>query len=227
MQGRGRDQVTLPSPQNCMPHHIVGISGGQLIEYMRLPPTQSSEGSSHSVHTWHGPMTIARLHICLSWVSSKGLQSCKPQWLSPHRWIWHPAWHLKAESIHWNRHQTYKNTKWWEAQLWKRNWPVEDPWHNWHKPEEASEMGGCCCDTVASPTTPPECLSVSGGSRTTSCWPDVAGSPIKEGVMATIERRDNVLEHITVTGGVVFIAVVVEAWDILKTLQRKEQQHES
>ena len=35
---------------------------------------------------------------------------------------------------------------------------MEDPWHNWHKPEEASEMEAA---TVAGPTTPPECLGVS------------------------------------------------------------------
>ena len=38
---------------------------------------------NHSVHTWCGPMIITRLHICLPQVSSKGLQWCKPQWLSP------------------------------------------------------------------------------------------------------------------------------------------------
>ena len=36
-----------------------------------------------SVHTWHGPTTITRLYICLPQVSSKGLQWCKSQWLSP------------------------------------------------------------------------------------------------------------------------------------------------
>ena len=105
-----------------------------------LPPTQSSRRSNHSVHTWCGWLTIARLHICLQLVSSKVLQWCKLKCMSPHRWIWHPAWHLKVESIHQNRHQTWKNTKWWEAHFWKRNLPVKDWQHNWHKPEEASEM---------------------------------------------------------------------------------------
>ena len=41
--------------------------------------------------------------------------------------------------------------------------------------------------------------------------------------MVTFERRDDILEHTTVTGGVVVIAMVAKAWDIMKTLQRKEQ----
>ena len=74
----------------------------------RLLLTQSSGGGSHLVHSWCEPMTITGLHICLPWVSFKGLQWCKPQWLSPHRLIQHPAWHLKVESKHQNIHQTYK-----------------------------------------------------------------------------------------------------------------------
>ena len=46
----------------------------------------------------------------------------------------------ETERIQQDRHQTYKNTKWWEAQLWKRNLPAEYPWHKWYNPEEASEM---------------------------------------------------------------------------------------
>ena len=98
---------SLPSPQSCMSHHIDGMAGEQQMEQHKAPPTQCSGGSSHSVHTWCGPMTITRWHICLPWVNSKGLQWCKPQWLSPQGWIWHPAWHLKVESRHQNRHQTY------------------------------------------------------------------------------------------------------------------------
>ena len=40
--------------------------------------------------------------------------------------------------------------------------------------------------------------------------------------MATFQRRADVLEHTTVTGGVVVLAVVVEAWDIMKILKRKD-----
>ena len=59
------------------------------------------------MHTWCGLMTITRLHICLPWVNSREMQWCKAQWLSPYRWLWYPAWHLKVESSHQNRHQTY------------------------------------------------------------------------------------------------------------------------
>ena len=77
-------------------------------------------------------MTIIMMHICMSWVCSEWLQWCKPQQLIPHWWIWHPAWHLEAGSIY------QEQTTMWKVQLWKRNLPAEDPWHNWHMPEEAS-----------------------------------------------------------------------------------------
>ena len=32
---------------------------------------------------------------------------------------------------------------------------MEDPWHNWHKPEEALKVGGCCCGTGGKQITPP------------------------------------------------------------------------
>ena len=44
--------------------------------------------------------------------------------------------------------------------------------------------------------------------------------------MVTIERRDDILEHTTVTG-VVVIAIVVEISDIMKILQRREQKYEA
>ena len=62
-------------------------------------------------------------------------------------------------------------------------------------------------------------LSVSSGGRTTSHWPSIAGSPIKEGAMVTDERDDKP-EDMTVTDRVVVIAVVVEAWDIMKTTKK-------
>ena len=40
--------------------------------------------------------------------------------------------------------------------------------------------------------------------------------------MVTVVRRDEVLEHTTVTRGVVVLAIVAEASDIKKTLERKE-----
>ena len=97
-----------------MPRHIDGMAGEQQMEQHKALPTQGSEGSSHSVHTWCGPMTINRLHICLTWVNSKGLQWYKPQWLSPQGWKWHPVWHLKVESRHQNRHQTYNIQNRWK-----------------------------------------------------------------------------------------------------------------
>ena len=125
----GSSDSLLNSQSYMHPPYSWNDWGNSWMSSRSFPLTQSSRGSSHSVHKWCGPMTITRLHIWLQWVSFKGLQWCKPQWLNPHWWIWHSAWHLKAESIHQNKHQTYKNTKWWEAQLWKRNLSVEDPWN--------------------------------------------------------------------------------------------------
>ena len=90
---------SLPSPQSCMPHHIDGMAGEEQTEQHKAPPTQCSGESSHSVHTWCGPMAITRLYIYLPWVNSKGLQWCKPQQSSPKGWIWHLAWQ--------SRYQTY------------------------------------------------------------------------------------------------------------------------
>ena len=47
--------------------------------------------------------------------------------------------------------------------------------------------------------------------------------PHQGGAMVTVERRDDILKHTAVTGGVVVIAMVVEASNIMKALQRKEQ----
>ena len=47
--------------------------------------------------------------------------------------------------------------------------------------------------------------------------------PHQSGAMVTVERRDDILEDTTFTGGVLVIGVVVEAWDIMKTLKRKDQ----
>ena len=113
----GREWVTLPSPQSCMPYHIDWIAGEHLIEQQKAPPTHSSGGSSQSVHTWWWSLAHTRyaqigcsLHYFAympAMESFKGLQWCKPQWLSLKGWIWHPAWHLKVQSRQQNRHQTY------------------------------------------------------------------------------------------------------------------------
>ena len=86
------------------------------------------------------------------------------------------ASNMAPESRHQNRHQTYK-IQYGGRLNSERNLPVEDPWH---KDEEASEM-----KTVAVAQWQgqqlPECLGVSGAGRTTSYWPDVAGSPMRRG----------------------------------------------
>ena len=82
------------APKAVCPPIFLEWLGNSWLSGISLPPTQSNRGSSHSGPSWCGPMTITRMHICLPWVWSEGLQYCKPQWLSPHRWIWHAAWHL-------------------------------------------------------------------------------------------------------------------------------------
>ena len=37
---------SLPSSQSFMPHHVVGMARGQLIEYQKVPPIQSSGGAA-------------------------------------------------------------------------------------------------------------------------------------------------------------------------------------
>ena len=159
---------SLPSPQSCMHHHIDGMAGEQHMVQHKATPTQCSGGSSHSVHTWCRPMTITRLHMCLTEVNSKRLQWCKPQWLSPHGWIWHPAWHLKVESRHQNSHKTYNiqnsqtlNSKK-ETYLWRTHGIIgtglkrHRRWRLllWHR--------GMAKNTSKAPW-------VRGGGRTTSC----------------------------------------------------------
>ena len=41
------DQVTLLSPQSCMPHHNARMAGGQLDKYQDTPSTEASGRSSH------------------------------------------------------------------------------------------------------------------------------------------------------------------------------------
>ena len=55
---------SLGSSQTCLPQHIVGIAGGQLTEWHK-GPLLSSRGSSYSVHSWHGPMAINRMHMSI------------------------------------------------------------------------------------------------------------------------------------------------------------------
>ena len=69
---------------------------------------------------------------------------------------------------------------------------------------------GYCCGTVVSPTTPLVSLRISSGSRTMSCLPNAAGSPIKVGAMVTVIVRDKVPEHTIVTSGVVVVTVAVD-----------------
>ena len=71
----------------------------------RRPPLLQSMGEQPLGAFWYGPMTITRMYICLPWVYYERMQCEKPQWLSPHCLIWHPACNLKEERIHHNRHQ--------------------------------------------------------------------------------------------------------------------------
>ena len=47
---------------------------------------------------------------------------------------------MAAESRHQNRHQTYNIQNGGRLNSEKENLPVEDPWHNWHRSDKASEM---------------------------------------------------------------------------------------
>ena len=142
------------------------------------PPSQCSGRSSHSIHTWCGLMNITRLHICLLLVNPQGLQWCKPQCLSPQGWIWHLVWHLKVESRHQNRHQTYNiqnggrlNSEK-ETYLWRTHGIIGIGLNGhqrrrlllWHRGMSNNTSRASWCQ---------------GGSRTTSCWPNIVGSPIR------------------------------------------------
>ena len=85
---------------------------------------------------------------------------------------------------------------------------MENPWHNWHKPEEALKMEVAAIAQRQGQRHLQD-TSVSTMVVEPHHSPDVAGGPIKEGAMVTNER-DDIPEDITVTGVVVVISMVVE-----------------
>ena len=125
---------SLVSSQRHMPHHTLEWLDDSWVSRITLL-TWSSGGSNHSEHSWGGPMTIIWMHIFLTWVCPEGLQCCKPQWLSP------PLVKITSSIAPKSRKHPPEQTptyisKLVGGQLWKRNFPVEDPWHNWHMPQE-------------------------------------------------------------------------------------------
>ena len=112
--GKVEDQVTLCwAPQICMPHYIDWMAGGQLLKSnMILPPTQSSEGSSYSVHSWYGLQTNTSRQIHMPWVYLKGWSGANPNG-SPiyENGSYIRNWKQKVDSI------TPTWRKWWETEL--------------------------------------------------------------------------------------------------------------
>ena len=86
---------------------------------------------------WADSLLLALEHYKPKNFTFKGLQWCRPQWFSPHWWIWQPAWYLKEENIHQNRHQKYKENGG-RLNSCRETYLQKTPWHNWHGPEEAS-----------------------------------------------------------------------------------------
>ena len=76
-------------------------------------------------------------------------------------------------------------SNWVENSTLKEKLTCGGPWHNWQYVWGGIWDWDHCCGTVAGPTTPLVSLCISGGDRTTSCWPDITGRPIK-GVMITV-----------------------------------------
>ena len=141
--------------------------------------------------------------------------------------IKHGTWKQKA----YTRTDTNTYKKWWEPQLWKRDLRVKDPWHNWHRPEELSET------EVAAVTQwqghqhlprVPQCQWwwQSHIMLTWHCWKShqwgAHGNSCEERWRTGANNS-----HRRSSGH--SIAVVAEAWDIMKKLQRKgtSQQHEA
>ena len=115
---------------------------------------------------------------------------------------------------------TYNIMNQWEAKHWKRKltWGGHMAYmaYAW---EGISNWGWCCCDIVVRPTEPfIVSLVINYGSRATSCWPNAAKSTEVEASVTVIVMVD-ALEHRTVTGGVVVVAVTGHI--MRNTLQRK------
>ena len=64
---------------------------------------------------------------------------------------------------------------------------MQDPWHNWHKPEDASEMEFCCYGTVAGPTTPPESHGVMVATEPHHADLMSLEAPSREGAVVIVE----------------------------------------
>ena len=142
MLGKAEGSVdSLPNPQSCMPHHIDGMAGEQQTKKQKAPTTQCSGGNSHSVHTWlqandhhwveHMPATGKLQGVA-------GVQT--PMVEPPGVNMASSRAHLKVETRQQNIHQTYNIQNSGRLNSGKRNLPVENPRHNWHRPEEALKM---------------------------------------------------------------------------------------
>ena len=137
-------------------------SWGSWMSNIRPQPIWGSGSSNHLVHSWHGPQTITRRHICLPRVNSEVLLCCKPQQLSPHRWKWQPT--QEPESIkHTTKQTPTHDIRHYSGRLnpERETYLCMDPWHNWHMCEEVSRNLHCCCSILESQPNPSLCSSVS------------------------------------------------------------------
>ena len=93
----------------------------------------------------------------------------------------------------------------------KEKHTVEDQWHTWHKPEEASEMKVAAVAQWQGQQHLQRALVSAVVAEPHHADLMLLEAPTRRGTMVTVERRDDIPEHTTVTEGVVDVAVVVEA----------------
>ena len=134
-EGRGTG-ASLPSPQNCMPHHNDWMAGGKLWLALGLGNSLLKAVGEQLLSTtlaWKTNQNKVE-HIPAK-VCSTGLWRCKSHWLIPHWW----NWNLKVEIKYYSKHQHEMSVR--GSFLKEKNLPVDNLWHKVHKPEwyQASE----------------------------------------------------------------------------------------
>ena len=128
MQGRWRDRISCQVPKAVCPTILIEWLEDSWLSSMGFPPTQRSGGSSHLMHSWHGPQTRTRRHICLPWVTQKGCSGA-------HTIGWAPICEHSSHTGSWKqKSDTETDTNIWKlvggSTLKKKISPKEGPGHN-------------------------------------------------------------------------------------------------
>ena len=134
-KGRGIRWLCWASKAICPTILMEWLGTGEGVAWSSLSLTQSSETSSHSVHSWNGPKTITWREKWPPKVYSKGCNGASSNNLVPtgEHGTYMGTKKLKANIV---TDTNMQHNDWWFNS--ERETYEGDPWLSWHMPEKAS-----------------------------------------------------------------------------------------